>query len=365
VGTIHSVGLLKHRCRNVDFFQDVPRTDRGTQKEPNASFVPHSRAPVARKAERMIAAAAVQKPKALRHGSRFAVIAPASPGKSDRVLAGQRELERLGFSVVPLKNLSPDGYFASSATARHGEFLKALGDPSSDALIATRGGYGSVYLLERGLPTSLPLKPLIGFSDLTTLQIYLWQKHRWAGFYGPMLAAGLDHGPGVPGGYDEASFRSALTKTSAGWPVPLQGEILHGGSAEGIVLGGAMTLVEATIGTPWEVDTDGALLILEDRAMKPYQIDRVLMHLKHAGKFLKIRGIILGDFPDCEALVAGSPTVRDICARILAPLGIPIVYGAPFGHSMRPMLTIPLGVRARLTAEGGGRLEILEPAVIE
>jgi muramoyltetrapeptide carboxypeptidase len=313
----------------------------------------------------MIAAAAVQKPKALRQGSRFAAIAPASPGNTDRVAAGQRELERLGFSVTLPENLPPDGYFASSANARHSEFLTALADPASDALIATRGGYGSVYLLEHGLAKSLPLKPLIGFSDLTTLQIYLWQKHRWTGFYGPMLAAGLDHGAGAAGGYDEASFRNAVTKTSGAWTIPLQGEILQAGSAEGIVLGGAMTLLEATIGTPWELDTDGTILILEDRAMKPYQIDRVLMHLKHAGKLSKIRGLVLGDFPDCAPPTAGSPSARDVCARILAPLGVPILYGAPIGHTARSILTIPLGVRARLSAEGSGVVEILEPAVIE
>jgi len=313
----------------------------------------------------MIAAAAVQRPRALRQGSRFAVVAPASPGKSDRVAAGQKELERLGFSVVPPEKLPSDGYFASPINARHSEFLNALADPASQALIATRGGYGSVYLLEQGLPTSLAVKPLVGFSDLTTLQIYLWQKHRWAGFYGPMLAAGLDCGAGTPGGYDEISFRNALTRTSGTWMIPLQGETLQMGSAEGIVLGGAMTLFEATIGAPWELDSDGAILILEDRAMKPYQIDRVLMHLKHAGKLSKIRGLVLGDFPDCEPPVAGSPSVRDVCARILAPLGIPIVYGAPIGHTARSILTIPLGVRARLSAEGSGRLEILEPAVIE
>ena len=312
----------------------------------------------------MIAAAAVQKPKALRRGSRFAVVAPASPGKSDRVAAGQRELERLGFSVAPPENLPPEGYFASSAKARHSEFLSALTNTACDALIATRGGYGSVYLLEEGLPQSLSPKPLIGFSDITTLQIYLWQKHRWIGFYGPMLAAGLDHGAGAPGGYHEESLRNALTRTSGTWTIPLQGETLQAGSTEGVVLGGAMTLLEATIGTPWELDTGGAILILEDRAMKPYQIDRVLTHLKHAGKLSKIRGLVLGDFPDCEPPVAGSPTVRDVCSRILALLGIPIVYGAPIGHTHRAMLTIPLGVRARLVAEGEGRLEILEPAVI-
>ena len=312
----------------------------------------------------MIAAAAVQKARALREGSRFSPIAPSSPAKDDRILAGMRALQDLGYAVAPHRQLRAEGYFTGSASERREEFLDALNDPGVDALIATRGGYGSVYLLEEGLPANLPkIKPLVGFSDLTTLQICLWQKHRWTGFYGPMLAAGLDHGAGAAGGYDEVSFRNALTNTSSGWTIPLQGEALHGGSAEGIVLGGAMTLLEATIGTPWELDTDGAILVLEDRAMKPYQIDRVLMHLKHAGKLSKIRGIILGDFPECETPVAGSPSVRDVCSRILALLGVPIVFGAPVGHTMRAMLTIPLGVRARLVAQGAGALEILEPAV--
>src|SRR5258708_21484704 len=111
----------------------------------------------------MITAAAVQKPKALRQGSRFAVIAPASPGKSDRVAAGQRELERLGFSVTLPENLLPDGYFASSANARYSEFLIALAAPASDALIATRGGYCSGYLFQPRLPTTFPLKTPIAF----------------------------------------------------------------------------------------------------------------------------------------------------------------------------------------------------------
>jgi muramoyltetrapeptide carboxypeptidase len=313
----------------------------------------------------MIAAAAVQKPKAVRRGSRFAPIAPASPAKDDRILAGKDELERLGFSLGPQAPLHSEGYFTGSARERRDEFLAALKDPAVDALIATRGGYGSVYLLEEGLPANLPkIKPLVGISDLTTLQIYLWEKHRWVGFYGPMLAGGLDRGVGTPGGYDKASFENALTKTSGTWTIPLQGDAVHRGSAEGILLGGAMTLLEATLGTPWEIDTDGAILVLEDRAMRPYQIDRVLMHLKHAGKLARIRGLILGDFPECEPPVADSPSVRDVCARILAPLDIPIVYGAPVGHTARAMLTIPLGIRARLVAEGSGTLEILEPAVV-
>ena len=124
-----------------------------------------------------------------------------------------------------------------------------------------------------------------------------------------------------------------------------------------------MTLLEATIGTPWELNTKDAILVLEDRAMKPYQVDRVLMHLKHAGKLAGVRGFVLGEFPESEPAVPGTSNVKEVCARILRPLGVPIVFGAPIGHTPRPMLTIPLGIQARLDADGEGTLEFLEPAV--
>jgi muramoyltetrapeptide carboxypeptidase len=205
---------------------------------------------------------------------------------------------------------------------------------------------------------------VIGFSDLTTLQIFLWQKCNWITFYGPMVAAGLNAGPGVRKGYDESSFLHAVGRTEGGWKLRLKGEAVLAGQSLGRVLGGCMTLLEATIGTPWELDTKESILVLEDRAMKPYQVDRVLMHLKQAGKFERVRGIVLGDFPESEPVVAGAPTVREVCSRILRPLGIPIVFGAPVGHTVRPMLTIPLGIRARLDADGEGTLEFLEPAVV-
>jgi muramoyltetrapeptide carboxypeptidase len=304
-----------------------------------------------------------QKPKALGLGSRIAPIAPASPGQGERIALGKRELERLGFRLAPQREMRSLGYFAGSPEERRGEFLDALNDASIDALIATRGGYGSAYLLDQGLPILASAKPVVGFSDLTTLQAYLWQRHRWPTFYGPMMAAGLDAGADSANGYDSASFRQALTNSSSGWEALLGGQALHAGEAEGILLGGAMTLFEATLGTPWEIDTAGSILILEDRGMKPYQVDRVLLHLKHAGKFQDVRAMILGDFPECEPPVPDSPSVRDVAERILAPLDIPLIFGAPVGHTTRAMLTLPLGVRARLTAEGQGTLKILEPTV--
>jgi muramoyltetrapeptide carboxypeptidase len=308
----------------------------------------------------------VRKPKALRAGSRLAVIAPASPGHSEPEERGVAELQRLGFAVERGAGRTSQGYFAASAAERRAELLRALRDPNVDALISLRGGYGSNYLLDDALAAEVGAvapKCLIGFSDVTSLQIFLWVGCRWTSIYGPMVAAGLDGGAGGAKGYDEASFRNAISKTDGAWSMNLQGDALSSGSAEGVLLGGCMTLVATTLGTPWELDTRGAILLLEDRGMKPWQVDRALIHLQQAGKFKDVRGIVLGDFPDCAAPVEGSPTVLDVCERILKPLKVPIVFGAPVGHTARPMLTVPLGVRARLSASEAGTLEILEGAV--
>jgi muramoyltetrapeptide carboxypeptidase len=316
--------------------------------------------------ERGLGSAEVRKPRALRAGSVWMPFAPASPADFAKVNAGAEELRQLGFQVADATPLMPQDFFAGTIVARRSEFLGDLERDDVDALVAVRGGYGANYILE-DLEVSEPDRPrvILGYSDLTSLQIFLWQRYGWTAFYGPMLAAGLDAGAGVARGYDKDSLLAAVGKVDGGWKLTLHGEALVPGEAEGLILGGCMTLVETTLGTPWELDARGAILLLEDRGMKPWQVDRALMHLKQAGKFEGVSGFILGDFPECDAPMAGSPSVRDVCMRILGALGVPIVFGAAVGHTLRPMLTVPLGVRARLRAGGEGQLEILEPAVVD
>jgi muramoyltetrapeptide carboxypeptidase len=291
-------------------------------------------------------------------------IAPASPGAAPRVELGLLELRRLGLRTLDYPVRAGQGFVAGSTEERRGDFLRGLAREDVDALVGIRGGYGSNYLLDGlGIAHAEEAKIILGYSDLTSLQIFLWQRHGWVTFYGPMIAAGFDGGAGKECGYDVASLLAAYLTREGGWVMRLSGAELAGGEAEGIVLGGCMTLVETTLGTPWELDTAGSILLLEDRGMKPWQVDRALMHLLQAGKFSGVRGIILGDFPECEPPVAGTQTVREVCERILKPLSVPVVYGAPIGHTSRPMLTVPLGVRGRLLANGEGTLEILEPAV--
>lgn len=305
------------------------------------------------------------KPPALRSGDVISVLSLASLVKAERLKRGCEELTRLGYipKLDSSEALARDGFFAGNAAVRLGAFKRAIGEPDTRAIFCSRGGYGSSYLLE-GLSVALAApKILLGFSDLTSLQIFLWQEFSWVTFYGPMVASGFDHGAGAPEGYDADTLQQALTETRHGSTVDLKCESLSPGTGAGILLGGCLTLVEATLATPWELDTVGVILILEDRAMKPWQVDRALMHLKQAGKLRHVAGIILGEFPDCDP-PPGTETVKDVARRILVPLGIPVAWGAPIGHASRPMLTLPLGVQARLSCGEDIRLDILEPAVI-
>lgn len=303
------------------------------------------------------------KPPALAPDSPVRIVAPASPVEEERLGKGCDELARLGYPPRwDPRVLGRRGFFAGGVEERIAVLEAAFADPSAGAVVCARGGYGSNYLLERLRPQRLRApKIFLGYSDITSLQIFLWQKLRWVTFYGPMAAAGFDEGAGTPGGYDAESFGYAVTETRKGWRMELRGETLLPGRGAGILLGGCLTMLVATIGTPWELDTRGAILLLEDRGMRPFQVDRALMHLRQAGKFHSVRGIVMGEFPDC-APPPGSETVREVAERLLVPLRVPLIWGSPIGHTPRPMLTIPLGVRARLLAQGAGRLEILEPA---
>lgn len=310
------------------------------------------------------------KPPALKSGDAVRLVSLASSIREDFLQAGREELLRFGLRALSDDQslLARESFFAGSTAARLAAFQQAIAEPESRAIFCTRGGYGSNYLLQGLCTIAAPKQPkiLLGCSDVTSLQIFLWQKLGWVSFYGPMVAMNFARGAGAPQGYDRESLLCALNETDNGWTLDLEADALSAGVATGVLLGGCLTLVETTLGTPWELKTEGAILVLEDRGMKPYAIDRALMHLLQAGKFRGVAGIVLGDFPDGEA-GPGEESARDVARRILVPLNIPIVFGVPIGHTSRPMLTLPLGVRAKLSADLGvlaevPRLEILEPA---
>ncbi|HKV48530.1 MAG TPA: LD-carboxypeptidase [Candidatus Acidoferrales bacterium] len=305
------------------------------------------------------------KPRALKPGDAVRLLSLASPIKQDLFRLGCEELQRLGFKPQfdEAAVLARTRTFAGPPDARLSQLRKAFAEPATRALFCTRGGYGSTYLLDcltRDVVLRSP-KILLGCSDITSLQIYLWEKFGWVSFYGPMVATNFSRGAGKPHGYDRESLLNSISGTAQDWALKLDGEALVSGEAEGVLLGGCLTLIETTLGTPWELKTEGAILVIEDRGMKPYAIDRSLTHLRQAGKFRGITGIVLGDFPDCQ-VQEGDETVREVIERIFKPLGIPVVFGAPIGHTERSMLTLPLGVRARLNVNDVAQsLNILEP----
>jgi muramoyltetrapeptide carboxypeptidase len=305
------------------------------------------------------------KPAALVVGGAVRVVSPASAPDREAFGRGVAELERMQYRVcLASPEMHPDGYFAGPIAKRAAELRAALLDDKNSAIIAPRGGYGTGPVLDH-LNIRRPSRPklVVGFSDLTMLHAYLWRRWRWVTLYGPMLAAGFDKGADRPGGYDPVSWLNASSGQRRKWELTLGGEMLFRGEATGIVVGGCLTMLQTTIGTPWEFDARGAILLLEDVNVKPYQVDRKLTHLAQAGKFRGVRGIILGEFPDSQPTGSSNVTVRDVCRRLLAPLRVPVVYGAAVGHTPRPMITIPLGVRARLSTGGEGKLTILESAV--
>jgi muramoyltetrapeptide carboxypeptidase len=310
----------------------------------------------------------VKKPRALRRGANVRVIAPASPFDKAAFEAGCAELRRLGLEPrFSERVFAQEGYFAGRAEERAADLREALEDETCDAVVCARGGYGADQLFgRRELDAAIrgQAKLLVGFSDITALEIYLWQKCGWMTVQGPMVAAGLCNGAGAAGGYDEESFQLATREYEKGWELDLGGEALTGGEAEGPLTGGCLTMVEDTLGTPWELDTRGAIVFLEDRGMKPYQVDRSLIHLRNAGKFESVQGIVFGEFPGCEPPALSRVTVREVAERHVAWMEVPVVWGAAMGHTPRPMLTVPMGVRGRLITGRETKLAVLEPACI-
>ncbi len=299
----------------------------------------------------------LRRPRAIRPGARVAIAAPAGPVDPQALAAGRLALERLGFETVARADIEDrDGYLAGSDARRAAELMEFVRDPEIDAIVCARGGYGCHRILE-GLDADVfrkAAKPLVGYSDVTTL--LLWQRKRAGllGIHGPMLEK-KDSLSGEAG--------SALVRAlqGTGPPPRYSGESMASGWGEGRLVGGSLTVCVASLGTPWEIDTRDAILMLEDVTELPYRIDRMLQQLRAAGKFDRLAGIALGTFSDCEDERYPEWTVDRLFEEVFGGLGIPVVSGLPFGHGAenRPW---PFAGRAALDG-ARGELEVLESAV--
>lgn len=305
------------------------------------------------------------KAKALRPGSRVAVIAPASPFARQEFDEGLAELQQLGFEPVfePSVFARHGGYLSGDGRLRARAFLEAWRDPTVDAIIAARGGYGSVHMLpyfDREMLRRTP-KPFIGYSDVTSLLTYLTLGCEIVSFHGPMLAGKLGKGTSA---YDRDSFLRALGSTEPlGELAPDSLEVLRPGEAVGPLYGGTLVQLVATLGTPFAfAPPNGYLLFLEDVAERPYRLDRMLTQLRLAGVLDGAAGIVLAEFIGCDE-PTGDVTARGVLAELLREFSGPVVFGFPSGHTSGPAMTLPFGVRARLVATGRPRLVIEEAGV--
>ena len=304
------------------------------------------------------------KPRALRAGDRVAIVAPASPFDRDEFDAGVTELRQLGFEPVYSDDVfRRTEYLAGPATVRAGDFLAAWTDPEIAAVVAARGGYGSVHLLPLfdAAVIRRHAKIFVGYSDNTSLLTWFNQACGLVAFHGPMVAGRFARGAN---GYDRDSFLRAVTLAEPAGDVTGDGvEVLKGGEARGVLVGGTLTQLVASLGTPFAFDPEpGCVLFLDDVAERPYRLDRMLTQLRLSGILGRAAAIVFNALPQCDE-PGGSPTAKDTVRQVLADFPGPILYGLASGHTAGPTLTLPFGVESRVLAAARPALMIEEAAV--
>ena len=306
----------------------------------------------------------MKKPRALEKGATIAVFAPASPVERDALLQGVAQLESMGFRTKTSDlAFSRHHYFAGSHSDRASELNRLFVDPDVDAIFCARGGYGCLYLLPLLDPVTIRSNPkvFLGYSDVTVLLQYLQQQTGMVCFHGPMVAREFALGEVA---FNSTNFIECVTKRSGGIKIAVPSiETLHPGKAMGQLTGGCLSLLAAALGTPYEIDTRGKILFLEDVNTKLYQIDRMLMQLKLAGKFSHVRGIVFGEMLNCSQNAENEYRLQEVIVDILAEFRFPILYGLSSGHTESDALTLPFGVEAQLDADGKILL-LEEPAVV-
>jgi len=307
-------------------------------------------------------------PRALRRGDTIGLIAPASTPKRARIEKASEHLAEMGFHVKCYRDLYQEhGYLAGDDATRAAELMSAFADPEVSAIFPARGGTGITRilgLLDYQIIRKHP-KVFVGYSDNTALHLALQSQTGLVTFHGPHPMDGLGAAEGLSelsartywrAFQHEQYFDEGGAEQPNGYLVPLteneQASLttLHPGTARGRLVGGNLALIVALMGTPYEINTAGNILLLEDINEPPYRIDRLLSQLQLAGKLDELAGILLGQFTKCEAPQGDvSLTVAEIFQTYFGNLNIPVLQNFPTGHS-RDNVTLPLNVAVELNA---------------
>lgn len=310
------------------------------------------------------------KPPVLKEGDTIGLVTPASPlFETHRTLIEAREkLHNLGFNTKVAANVTKKlGYLAGTARQRVDDLHAMFKDDEVKAIMAIRGGYGSAQLLpllDYKLIADNP-KILVGYSDITSLLIGIYEETGLVTFHGPVAISTFTD-------FTKEYFLKVLTLTS---PVGLIADAPYhdnlqtsnrvwtyrSGVVEGTLMGGTLILMQTTIGTPYEFDSDGAILFIEEVSEEPYAVDRMLNHLKQAGKFDKCKGVVFDKLDSIKAN-GNSLSVEEIIDQVFRDFDFPVCIGLSLGH-IKDKPTLPIGILARLDA-GKGQLSLLAGAVV-
>jgi muramoyltetrapeptide carboxypeptidase len=307
------------------------------------------------------------RPRAAAVGVKAAVLSPASTPDAAKVDRGMESLRNLGFLPIEAPHMLTRGplYFAGTVEQRLLDLHAAFADDTVRVVFATRGGYGSNYLLEEldmDVLGDHP-KPLFGYSDLTALQITLLDTLNLPSFHGPMVSPDFGREDGV--------HLTSLLAALSGEPYKVgkaEGlRLLRAGAdvqpVRGVLYGGCLSILVALLGTAFEPQTEGKLLFLEDVSAKPFQIDRMLWQLKQSEKLDGVKGIVFGEMLDCTSPGAPPELLEEVILNALEDFEGPICIGLRSGHVSRANVTLTLGVEAELNATLDPELRMLEPAV--
>lgn len=313
----------------------------------------------------MMGARSFIKPAALRPGATLAVISPASTPRPEMVERGLAELEALGYHIKLGRHALASGplYYAGSVRNRLEDLHAAFADTEVDGIVCTRGGWGSAELLphlDAELIRANP-KAFIGYSDHTSLHMWLQNEIGLTSFYAPMVAADFARENGV----DLASWNHTFSGDN-GWMLGLSDglRVIEPGVATGELLGGCISILAASLGTPYAPQLSGCVLFLEDIGTKPYQWDRLLLHLRYAGRLDGVRGIVFGDMAQCIGEEDQLLLERAIKHGLRGFEG-PVAIGLHCGHVDGPNRSLPLGVSVTLDLRDteNPQMRFLEPAV--
>ena len=310
------------------------------------------------------------KPKRLRPGARIAILSPASTPQESKVRLGMQRLEELGYQPILMPSALASGplNYAGSAEARAADVHAAFADPTMDAVLCTRGGWGTAELLpllDAELIRANP-KPFLSYSDPTTLHLWFAQVCGLHTFYAPMVSPDFARGETLESGVDLHSWRHALEGTEP-WALDARHGVgvLKPGTAEGTLVGGCLALLVESLGTPnaMQPPPGDLILFLEEVNTKPYQWDRMLLHLRYAGLMERVRGIVFGDMEQCCTSADEMRLLERTLLHSTRFFTGPVALGLRSGHVNAPNITLPMGVSARLTCTSDASLHILESAV--